>query len=178
MPLRCCFVATQNFFKFSNFIKMKSLKIFLVATLLLATSLVQAQVSPVFFRTVDNRNYNFSYEGTYRTTDSTTYHTVGTLSIAANEVGILEVEVIGIDTTSTGGFVVGKQMVNYSKLAGTLTISSATNVLTPTTSVSLITSAFRTIASSNSIVVQVKGTINRDILWTVRIKPIRRIKPS
>jgi hypothetical protein len=158
---------------------MKSLKFFLVAVLLVATSLVQAQtVTPVFFKTLDNRNYNFSYEGTYRTTDSTTYHTVGTLSIAANEVGILEVEVIGIDTTSTGGFVVGKQMVNYSKLAGTLTISSATNVLTPTTSVSLITSAFRTIASSNNIVVQVKGTLNRDILWTVRIKPIRRIKPS
>lgn len=158
---------------------MKSLKIFLVAVLLVATSLTYSQtVTPVFFKTLDNRNYNFSYEGTYRTTDSTTYHTVGTLSIAANEVGILEVEVIGIDTTSTGGFVVGKQMVNYSKLAGTLTISSATNVLAPTTSVSLITSAFRTIASSNNIVVQVKGTINRDILWTVRIKPIRRIKPS
>jgi hypothetical protein len=161
MPLRCSIITAQNqnsqLFK-SN--KMRLFKFLLIATLMFAIQSVNAQtVSPVFFRTTSNTMYNYSYEGTLRTTDSTTYHTVGTLAISNNEAGIIEVEVVGLDTTSTAGFVVGKQIVNYSKKAGTLTLATPTNVLSATTSVSLITSAFQVTTASNNIVVQVKGTL-------------------
>lgn len=151
---------------------------FLLATLLFVATAHAQTASPVFFRTADNKLYNYSYEATYHTTDSTTYHTVGTLNIATNEVGLIEVEVIGIDTTSTGGFCTGKQIVTYSKLAGTLTLGTPSNVLAATTSNSMTTSAFRITTSSNNIIVQVKGTLNRDILWTARVKFLRKIKPS
>ena len=148
-----------------------------IALLLVSMSLfAQAQINPVFVRTTKNTLYNYSWEGSYRTTDSTTFHTVGTLSIPANEVGILEVEVVGIDTTSTGGFVVGKQIVNYSKLAGTLTLATPTNVLAKTTSVSCITSTWDVTASSNNIIIRVRGTINREILWNVKINQWRKAK--
>lgn len=156
---------------------MKALKLFLA--LVLFVSAVQAQtVSPVFFRTTTNSLYNYSYEGTYRTTDSTTYHTVGTFAIAANEVGLLEVEVIGIDTTSSAGFCTGSKVVTYSKVAGTLTLGTPSNILATTTSANMSTSSWQITTSSNNIIVQVRGTLSRTILWTVRIKPIRRIKPS
>lgn len=156
---------------------MKALKLFLA--MVLFVSAVQAQtVSPVFFRTTTNSLYNFSYEGTYRTTDSTTYHTVGTYAIAANEVGLLEVEVIGIDTTSSAGFCTGSKVVTYSKVAGTLTLGTPSNILATTTSANMSTSSWQITTSSNNIIVQVRGTLSRTILWTVRIKPIRRIKPS
>lgn len=148
-----------------------------ITLLLISFSLVaSAQVSPVFFKTTTNKIYPFTYEGVYRTTDSTTYHTVGTLSVPANEVGILEIEVVGIDTTSTGGFVVGKQVVNYSKLAGTLTLATPTNILAKTTSVSLITSTWDVTTSSNNIVFRVKGTLNRTVLWSVRVSQWKRAK--
>jgi hypothetical protein len=158
---------------------MKSLKFVLVALLLVVASMAYSQtVAPVFFKTIDNKNYNFSYEGSLRTTDSTTYHTIGTLGIGANEVGVIEVEVVGIDTTTTAGFCTGKQIVTYSKKAGTLTLGTPTNILAATTSASMTTSAFQITTASNNIIVQVKGTLNREILWTARVKFIRKIKPS
>jgi hypothetical protein len=158
---------------------MRLFKLLLVATLMFAIHSANAQtVSPVFFRTTANTIYNYSYEGTYRTTDSTTYHTVGTLSIASTEVGLLEVEVIGVDTTSTGGFCIGKKIVSYSKKAGTLTLGTPTDLLATVTAASTTTSAFQITTSSNNIIVQVKGTLNRDILWKVRIKVLQKIKPS
>jgi hypothetical protein len=158
---------------------MKPLKLFLVATLLVVASMAYSQtVSPVFFKTIDNKNYNYSYEGSLRTTDSTTYHTIGTLAIGANEVGVIEVEVVGIDTTTTGGFCTGKKIVTYSKKAGTLTLGTPTDLLATTTAATNTTSAWRISASSNNIIVEVKGTLSREILWTARVKFIRKIKPS
>lgn len=157
---------------------MKLFKFFIATLLLIATQITSAQVSPVFFRTTTNTLYNYSYEGTYRTTDSTTFHTVGTYAVATNEAGVLEVEVVGLDTTSSAGFCTGTKIVTYSKKAGTLTLGTPSDVLATTTSANMTTSSWQIAASSNNIVVQVRGTLNREILWTVRVKPIRRIKPS
>lgn len=157
---------------------MKAFKLFLAVVLMFAVHANAQTVSPVHFRTTTNTLYNFSYEGTYRSTDSTTYHTVGTYTVAANEVGLLEVEVIGIDTTSSAGFCTGSKVVTYSKVAGTLTLGTPSNILATTTSANMSTSSWQITTSSNNIIVQVKGTLNRDILWTVRIKPLRKIKPS
>jgi hypothetical protein len=150
-----------------------------ILLLLLSASFIaaQSQINPVFVKTEKNTLYNVSWEGNYRTADSTTFHTVGTIPVATNEVGVIEVEVVGIDTTSTGGFVVGKQVVNYSKASGTLTLATPTNILAKTTSVSCITSTWDITTSSNNLIVRVRGTLNREILWTVRAVQWKKLKP-
>jgi hypothetical protein len=150
--------------------------------LLLAVSTMIAgsaqTLTPVFFKTTAGKIYNFSYEGSLRTTDSTSFHTIGTYSIASNETGMLQVEVIGIDTTSTGGFCTGSKVVTYVKKGGTLTLGTPTSVLATTTSLSMTTSTWDITTSSNNIIIRVRGTLSREILWLVRVKPLKKNKPS
>jgi hypothetical protein len=135
-------------------------------------------LTPVFFKTTAGKIYTFSYEGSLRTTDSTTIHTIGTYSIASNETGMLQVEVIGIDTTTTAGFCTGSKVVTYVKKAGTLTLGTPTAVLATTTSLSMTTSTWDITTSSNNIIIRVRGTLSREILWLVRVTPLKKNKPS
>jgi hypothetical protein len=154
-------------------------KILFVAIGLLFLFASHAQtVTPVFFKTSAAKLYNYAYEGSLRTTDSTTYHTIGTIAIAANEVGNLEVEVVGIDTTTTGGYCTGKKIVQYVKKAGTLTLATPTAVLATTTSIGMTTSTWDITTSSNQIIIRVRGTLSREILWTVRVRQLKKVKPA
>lgn len=155
---------------------MKKFLFLIVSAISLAAS--AQTVSPVFFKTTANKIYQYSYEGSLRTTDSTSYHTIGTINVASNEVGNLTVEVVGIDTTSTGGFCTGSKTVTYSKKAGTLTLGTPANILATTTSLSMTTSTWDITASSNNIIIRVRGTLSREILWVVRVRQIKKSKGS
>lgn len=111
-----------------------------------------------------------------KTTDATAT-TVDNVTVAANEVGIITVTAIGVDT-STMAAITGTKSYRYSKVAGTLTLGTA--VIDPTDSVvvdsGVSTSTFAASASSNNILIRVTGKASTTIYWKVITKQVAILK--
>lgn len=132
----------------------------------------------MYVKTSDNRVHHYTNsqwnvvvsqkESTKHTTDSTFYY-IDTITVAANESGILEVQVIGYND-SLSIAITGKKIVRYKKVAGTLTLGTATDVLATEVDTGLQNSpsggaAWTIVAASNQIYVRIKGKNTYNVYW-------------
>jgi len=148
---------------------MKRLKILLACTIafaMMAPTVSQAQTSKWI-------STEFRKQSTLTTTDSA-YNTIATIPIAANEAGILDVQVTGYND-SLSIAVTGRQVVRYKKVAGTLTLGTPSNILAKETDTGLqytnIGSTWDISTSSDNIIIRVKGKLTYKIKWESRVKP-------
>lgn len=162
---------------------MKSLKflsLFLLAVLAFSvTGTAQTyKEKKVYVKSTDSRIYHYTdskwnvfasqKQSTAKTTDSTLTY-IDTITVASNESGILEVQVIGYND-SLSIAVTGKKIVRYKKVAGTLTLGSITDVLatevdTGLQNTSVGGATWTIVAASNQIYVRIKGKVPYNIDW-------------
>jgi hypothetical protein len=100
---------------------------------------------------------------TVTTTDATPTN-IDTVTVSNNEVGVLEVTVVGYYGTAPAG-VTGKQIVRYKKVAGTLTLGTAADVLAVETDTALGAATFAIVASGNQIYIRVTGAAAKSVAW-------------
>lgn len=148
---------------------MKKIIFFIAATLLMTAAFAQ---KPVLLKQSDNKLFNYGRTATVTTTDST-LTAIDSIVIAADEAGIVEVQVVGFnDSTSTA--VTGSKILRYVKDGGTLTLGSATNVLTTVTDATLGTATWTVTTSGDNIIVQVKGKAGFTVRWQANTRRIYR----
>ena len=161
---------------------MKALKILTIAFLTMLIGMTAVAQKPVatktYYKSTDNRNYYFhtnkwyvaneQKQGLKTTTDSAFYY-IDTISVADNESGILEVQLLGYND-SLSIAITGKKIVRYKKVAGTLTLGTATDVLatevdTGLQNTSLGGAAWTITSANNQIYIRIKGKTPYKILW-------------
>jgi hypothetical protein len=102
----------------------------------------------------------------YTTTDATAT-TVATIEASTDDAGVIIASVVG---NSVGhGAVTGVKTVRYKKVAGTLTLGTASNTLAVEADTDLEDATFAFAAVSNNIAIQVTGKAATSIKWTVDI---------
>lgn len=135
---------------------MKISKLFLIATSCLMICMAgMSQKKNIFFKRSDNLLFNYGATATATTTDSA-LTTLATITIGANEVGVIQVTVVGLND-SLGKGLTGSYYARYSKVAGTLTLGSPAAASATVTDAALGTATFSITTSSNNIIVQLKG---------------------
>lgn len=141
---------------------MKLLKFLSIILLVIMTVTASAQIQQI--RTTSGKLVNYGRVDTLTTT-SATVTTIGTLSIADNSAGILEVTAVG--KSAVGDGITGKLIYRYAKASGTLTISSATAISAITADTGLSGGTFALTASSNNILIRVTGKASTIVKWKV-----------
>jgi hypothetical protein len=161
---------------------MKSLKLFSVFLLIsLAYSFTASaqtyKEKKMYYKGSDGRIHHYTSskwnvvvsqkESTATTTDSTLTY-IDTITVANNESGILEVQMIGYND-SLSIAVTGKKIVRYKKVGGTLTLGSITDILATEVDTDLQNgsggSTWTIVAASNEIYVRIKGKVPYNIYW-------------
>lgn len=95
--------------------------------------------------------------------------TVFTQPVADNEVGMIVIKAIGLDSAGVNG-ITGIIGYRYKKVAGTLTLGSVVNIMTPVVDTALSGGGIAAVASSNNIAVQVTGKASVNVDWNVIIE--------
>jgi hypothetical protein len=152
---------------------MKTLKIFLIACVAVLSITAHAQTTQKLY--LDNYNGNvfrYGQQAILTTTDSVVT-TISTVTVAAEEVGILQIDVVGFND-SLGIGVTGTKIVRYAKHGGTLTLGTPTSILTSATDTGLGTATWSVTTSSNNIIVTVKGKDTYTVKWIANIRKINR----
>ncbi|MFT3680704.1 MAG: hypothetical protein QM791_23790 [Ferruginibacter sp.] len=144
---------------------MKSLKILTVAIFALTACCSKKATAQATKKWIPTE---YRHQATLTTTDSA-YQTIDLLEVASNEAGIIEVQVLGYND-SLSIAVTGKQIVRYKKVAGTLTVGTASNILAKETDTGLSTATWDISTSSNNIIIRVKGRLNYTVKWESRVK--------
>lgn len=106
-------------------------------------------------------------ERIFTTTDVLTK--MDSVTISDNEIGILQVTMIGYAKDSASG-VTGIKQCRYNKVDGTLTMGTVTDLLTTTTDAELSGATFGLLNSNGKIYVTVTGLDGVTITWTCLIK--------
>ncbi len=105
------------------------------------------------------------------TTTNATATKVDTINVATNEIGSIEVKVIGLKSDGSAA-ITGSKTYRYAKASGTLTLATAT--INPTDSLVVDTgvsgATFAASASDNNIVVKVTGKASTTIYWRVVVR--------
>lgn len=132
-----------------------------------------AQANQTLNLPLSNGNlFRYGYQGILVTTDSGA-HTIATFPIATDEAGILETQVVGIDTAG-GNAVTGSLIVRYKKKDGTLTLASPTNVSAIVTDAGLSGATFAFAASSNNVLIRVTGDTATTVRWIANTRWIKK----
>lgn len=118
-----------------------------------------------FSQTFINLNTIEHYVSKKTTTDAT-ITTVNTVTISDNEVGFITIKTVGYSPDSVAA-VTGIKSYRYVKKAGTLTLGSAVNVLTPVADTQVSTATFVASASGNNILIRVTGIAALTMYWDV-----------
>lgn len=159
-------------------------------SLMFLSTTVEAQTyksKPLFIKSTDGRAYFYDngWQGlgkqsiTALTTTDSAYNYIDSVIVASNESGILEVQVLGFND-SLALKVLGKQIVSYSKVGGTLTLGTPTSILTKTTDSGLqytnIGSTWDIVAVSNNIYIRVKGKLTYSIRWeSIKVRQYKKV---
>lgn len=98
-----------------------------------------------------------------QTTDGSTI-TLGTVQSSDNEAGLLKVSVVGFEKAG-GGTVTGVKVLRYKKVAGTLTLGTASDDLAIETDTALSGATFAITSVSNVITITVTGKASKAINW-------------
>jgi hypothetical protein len=106
-------------------------------------------------------------ERIFTTTDVLTK--MDSVKISDNEIGILQVTMIGYAKDSASG-VTGIKQCRYNKVDGVLTMGTVTDLLTTTTDAELSGATFGLLNSNNKIYVTVTGLNGVTITWTCLVK--------
>lgn len=155
---------------------MKALKFFLIALLAAITIPVMAQTKTVRMTTTNYSIFDFGYSTTYTGTLGTAVN-ADTITVAANEGGLLRVTCVGYSDDSTSS-VTGSKIVRYNKVAGTLTLGSPSNILAVAADTKITTATFSVAAVSNNICVTVTGVAGVTIRWKIIIEQLKIPKSS
>lgn len=148
---------------------MKSLKFFLICTVL-AVSCISASAQLQQLRTTSGKLVKYGRVATLSTTDSA-LNIIDTFAVTNNTAGMIEVGVVGQDSVGSG--VTGKQIYRYKKVAGTLTLSAATQIMAIVTDTPLGTSTYTfTATDSNNLQLKVKGKLGVTVAWRILIVPL------
>lgn len=135
--------------------------------LLMVTCLAtQAQtVNPLKLPTASYKLFDYGFSATMTTTDSAV-NTIQTIEVGEDEAGVIEVQCVAFND-SLGLAVTGSKILRYVKTGGTLTLGSATNVLTSVTDAGLGTATWAVSAADDNIILTVKGKLNYTVNWRV-----------
>lgn len=151
---------------------MKALKFFLLASLLIAGTFISkvtvAQTKKLVLQNTPAGTFNYGYSTDNVITTNGSAKNADTVTLGADEAGILRVTVVGFNKDSAAA-VTGVKIYRYVKSGGTLTLSSATNDLSVTTDTKLGSSTFAVAGVANNAVVQVTGTSGVTIRWKIII---------
>lgn len=118
-------------------------------------------------RTTSGNLYIIGQQATMTTTDSA-IDPIDSIVLNPTEAGVIEVTVTGLNQL-TGDAVTGKKILRYKNVAGTLTLGSATDVLTSTTDTGLGTATWSITSVNNNIYVNVKGKNTVSVKWIVNV---------
>lgn len=142
--------------------------LFFLSLFILIASFATAQSAQQQIKTTSGKTVGWGRMKSYATTDSA-LNIMDTVAITNNTAGVIEVTVTGVDSIGLG--VTGKQIYRYSKTAGTLTLSAATQTLAIVTDTGLGTATYTfTATASNNLKLTVKGKLNRTVTWRSLIK--------
>lgn len=100
------------------------------------------------------------------TTDATATN-IGSVAIAANAAGVIEVSIAGWD--ATGLAVTGKKIVRYASVNGTITLGTATAALAVAGDGAIATATFGFATGTNAINIQVTGVAAHTIKWVATV---------
>lgn len=165
-----------------KFYTVKIIKSLLAILFVFAISLnAEAQLKKLNFKSTSGKLFQYGQQATARTTDSTLTY-LDTLVIASNEAGIIELQIIGYDSVNSVA-ITGSQIVRYKKVAGTLTLGTATDVLATEVDTGLQTAgvggaAFTIISQNNNVVIRVKGKDGKFIHWIGTTRKLFRTPTS
>ena len=106
-------------------------------------------------------------ERIFTTTDVLTK--MDSVTISDNEIGILQVTMIGYAKDSSAG-VTGIKQCRYNKVDGVLTMGTVTDLLTTVTDAELGDATFGLLNSNEKIYVTVTGVADVTVTWTCLIK--------
>lgn len=134
---------------------MKSLKFFLLFAVLAISTAGFAQKKNLFLKRSDNLLFNYGATATATTTDST-LTTLATFTIGADEIGVIEAQVVGLND-SLGKGLTGSYIARYSKVGGTLTLGTPAAISAAVTDAALGTATWSITTSSNNVIIQIKG---------------------
>jgi hypothetical protein len=156
---------------------MKLLKFLFSLIIILSISVASAQSKKVDLKNLSDLSvFRYGQQAVLKTTDSAN-HYIDSVVLAANEAGIATVEVVGFDSTNAVA-VTGSQVVRYSKVAGTLTLGSPSNILAKVTDTGLGTATFSINAVNNNIYILVKGKLTYTVKWVSLTHTLRRVRSS
>lgn len=153
---------------------MKSLKLFsmmIFASLLLLFCTTALVAQKIQLKTTTGNLFTYGSQYTTTTTNAT-YDTIGTIALAVNTAGIVEVSVVGVNT-ATGAAVTGAAIARFSKASGTLTLGDTTNILATEVDTGLSGSTWDISTSANNIIVRVKGIASTSVRWRCLVKQIQ-----
>lgn len=139
----------------------------LFSALLLGCLLVFASTQSFAQKTI-NRNPSEEFQKVKTTTDST-FTSVDSCIINTNEVGFVDVQVVGLDKVN-GKAVTGHLKYRYKSVSGTITLASADNVSAIVTDSGLTPATFKVIASGSKLYLQVKGKLTVTVDWYTVLK--------
>lgn len=152
---------------------MKKIKYFLLAFTLLLSA-VTATSQNLYLKSQSGILINYGRQAVLTTTDSA-LNIIDTVAITDNTAGMLEVQVVGYDSVGSG--VTGKQIYRYKKVAGTLTLSAATQIMAIVTDTGLGTSTYTvTATASDNVQVKVKGKLTFTVLWRSFVRQMTYVR--
>ncbi len=142
-------------------------KLLFLSLLVISGFAISAQT--LQFRTTNGKAVPYGrYQTT--TTEDSALNTLDSMVIADNSAGLIEVSVVAADTSGNG--VTGKQIYRYHKSAGTLTLSSATNISAIVTDTGLGTATYTFTKVDDNLVLKVKGKHTVPVKWKALIVPM------
>jgi hypothetical protein len=155
----------KRFFNLFNLKEMKKFLFFITLTLLTLAGFSQTKFS--------NRNFDERLANRIVTTDSTVTY-IDSIVVRTNEIGLIEVNVIGYAKDTAYG-ITGKLTARYNKRRGTLTLGTISAAIPIVVDATLQTTGvggatFNIIAANEKIYITVKGKANHSITWTSLVK--------
>jgi hypothetical protein len=115
-----------------------------------------------------NRNNDERMSNRIVTTNNA-YTNIDSVTIANNEIGILQVTMIGYAKDTAYG-VTGIKQCRYNKRGGTLTMGTVTDLLTTVVDADLDGATFDLNSSNGKIYIRVKGLTDIPFTWTCLVK--------
>lgn len=150
---------------------MKNLKVLLLSLFVSVCAFAQTNQT-LNLQNSNNNLFKYGYQAITTTLDSG-IHTIATFPIATDEAGVLEAQVVGIDTAG-GNAITGSIIVRYKKKDGTLTLGSPTNALAIETDAGLSGATFAFSAASNNVLLRVTGDTATTVRWLANIRLINK----
>lgn len=130
--------------------------------------LIVLAVMPSMAQKTINRNSGEEFQKVKTTTDST-FTSVDSCIINSNEVGFVDVQVVGLDKVN-GKAVTGHLKYRYKSVSGTITLASADALSAIVTDSGLSPATFKVIASGSKLYLQVKGKLTVTVDWYTVLK--------